>query len=194
VLLVGLAVGAALWLRPGESAMTVAQFGVLAQGHRIGGVDVPAAEYSDAKPTADLGEYGQIPACAAVVEHAGQHLLRQFGGPSPDNLPMDAQLYDTAQAAAEVAGLLAACDKASRPCHFAVERVLAEQSAEVTLFRTRASVDGLGDDMCLEVLGNQVQARVGNVLFLKTTRDSIDEQAARQFGSAAAAEFGNALR
>jgi hypothetical protein len=107
---------------------------------------------------------------------------------------MDAQLYDTAQAAAEVAGLLAACDKASRPCHFAVERVLAEQSAEVTLFRTRASVDGLGDDMCLEVLGNQVQARVGNVLFLKTTRDSIDEQAARQFGSAAAAEFGNALR
>jgi hypothetical protein len=92
VLLVGLAVGAALWLRPGESAMTVAQFGVLAQGHRIGGVDVPAAEYSDAKPTADLGEYGQIPAwrrSGGARRPAPAATVRgPFPGQPPDGRPV----------------------------------------------------------------------------------------------------------
>lgn len=182
------------FMSPAEQAMTAAQFTAMVQAHRIGGLEVTGATYSDAEPTAELRESRQLPACAAVVDHLNQHLVREFQGTGPGNESMAAELYDTADAAQAMSGLLTGCDLISNPCHYAVDEILSEQTAEVTLFRTKSSIDGVGDEVCQEVLGTQLQARIRNVLFVRSASGALDEATARSFAAAAASEYDTATR
>lgn len=182
------------FMSPAEQAMTAAQFTTMVQAHRIGGLEATGATYTDAEPSAELREKGQLSACAALVNHVDQHLVREFRGNGAGGELVAAELYDTAEAAQAMAGLLTGCDLISNPCHYAVDEILSEQTAEVTLFRTKSSIDGVGDEVCQEVLGTQLQARIGNVLFVRSASGALDEATARSFAAAAVSEYDTATR
>lgn len=177
---------------PQPDSMTAAQFMSMVQSRSVGGIAVPDATYSEAKPSVDGGKYVTIPSCNAVAVFFGQHLQREFRGTTSSNQQVSAELYDTAESAGAGEGLLEQCDRASRPCHFVAEAPTSISDAEVTLFRTESSIEGVADDICAQTLGTQVQVRISNVLFVSVRPGEPDEQFTRAFAAAAMTDFANA--
>lgn len=162
----------------GAKTMTTQQFAEMVATKEIGGV-VLTDSYKDSSPEIATQEReAKLPDCAALMTHVRQHLLRGYGGQPAEGTSTFAELFDSIDAAKQMAALEKACNLAEGACYWKPVKSSSQDGADVVLEHGLTDTgDQAQDQMCLEGLGTRVTVRVDNVLFSKQQRGDVEPSA-----------------